>query len=119
MERSLKGNASTNRTQTTGHSPRIDAFGTVRLPDTDFKTRVIEFAADRLALFQDADPANPVVLDLTSPIQIKGRMMKTTFTSAETGEEVELLFQKAGCGCETPRSLKGGRNALIRGAGLS
>jgi hypothetical protein len=46
-------------------------------------------------------------------MHIKGRILTAT---AENG--AELKFQKAGCGCETPHELRGGRNKLLRDAGL-
>lgn len=108
----------TRQRVSSGHSPKVDAYGTVRVLDNEYKARIIDFQAGRLALFRVEAPTAPITLELTSPIQVKGRLMKTTFL-AEGEEEVELVFQKAGCGCETPRTLRGGRNALIEGAGLT
>lgn len=100
------------------HAPRIDAYGTVRIPEAEYKARVIEYAPGQIAIFRELAPTMPVLLSIApeSDIQIRGSLMKTTFIV--DNEEVELLFQKAGCGCETPRNLRGGRNALITGAGL-
>jgi hypothetical protein len=63
-------------------------------------------------------PTAPIDLQLASEPALKGRLMRATFL-AEGEEEVELVFQKAGCGCETPKTLRGGRNALIEAAGLT
>lgn len=104
-------------TSTSAFSPKVDAFGTVRVLGNEYKVRAIEYAPDRLALFRESDPTNPVTLELSTPIEIRGRNMRTTFIAE--GAEAELVFQKAGCGCETPRSLRGGRNMLLEGAGLS
>lgn len=104
-------------TSTSAFSPKVDAFGTVRTEGDEYKARAIEYAPDRLALFRESDPTDPVILELSTPIEIRGRVLRATYT--EDGEDRELLFQKAGCGCETPRNLRGGRNMLLEGAGLS
>lgn len=102
-----------------GHKPKVDAYGTVRVLDNEYKARVMEFAPRRLAIFRDISPQTPVVLELTTDPVLKGRLMRTTFTAPETSDELELVFQKAGCGCETPRNLRIGRNSLMSAAGLT
>lgn len=115
-QRQRASRASTTRSVT--FSPRIDAFGTVKILDVaDYKARVVEYAPGRLAIFRDVAPTVPTLIELTSDINIKGRIMRTSTLDADNGE-IEIVFQKAGCGCETPQSLRGGRNALIKAAGI-
>ena len=109
--------ARTSAVRPVTYSPKVDAFGTVHAGSaSEYKARVLEYAPGHIAIFRDVAPTNPVLIETVSPISIKGRIMRTTFLIDD--EELELVFQKAGCGCETPQSLRGGRNKLVREAGI-
>jgi hypothetical protein len=99
------------------YRPKVDAFGTVSLADNSYKARVINYADGKLAVFQEGAPTSPVLFDLTSDLNIKGRIMTSSIRTPDE-EEIEFRFQKAGCGCETPRALRGGRNRLLEAAGV-
>ena len=99
--------------KTRPRQPAVDTFGTLRAPDgAEARVRLIEYAENRLAAFSEADPEHPLLFEVED-MHIKGRILTAT---AENG--AELRFQKAGCGCETPYALRGGRNKLLREAGL-
>lgn len=91
----------------------MDTFGTLKFPgEGEARGRLIEYAENRYAFFTEGNISEPVTFDVTSA-SIRGRI----FTAQLEGE-AEVKFQKAGCGCETPYSLRGGRNKLLREAGL-
>ena len=92
--------------------PSVDTFGTLKIPgEGDVRGRLIEYAENQYAFFTEENLTHPLTFAAESA-NIKGRVF-----TAQT-EAGEMKFQKAGCGCETPYSLRGGRNKLIREAGL-
>lgn len=92
--------------------PAVDTFGTIKLPGGgEARVRLIEYAVNRLAAFTVDTITSPATFEVEG-MNIKGRVLTA---QTETGE---LKFQKAGCGCETPYELRGGRNKLLRDAGL-
>jgi hypothetical protein len=94
-------------------TPAIDTFGTLKFPgEGDARGRLIEYEVDKYAFFTEGSPTTPLTFEVTNA-NIRGRVF-----TASLSEEQEVKFQKAGCGCETPYSLRGGRNKLLRDAGL-
>ena len=90
----------------------MDTFGTIKLPSGgEARVRLIEYAENKFAAFSVDAITDPAVFEVTD-MNIKGRLL-----TAQT-EAGEVKFQKAGCGCETPHELRGGRNKLLRDAGL-
>lgn len=92
----------------------IDAFGTLRLPGDHVgeRVRLVEYGDGRFAAFSAAEPTAPVLLEVAE-YQVKGRLLRGTLADG-----AEFAFQKAGCGCETPRELRGPRGRLLEEAGL-
>lgn len=92
--------------------PAVDTYGTLRFPsEGEARGRLIEYAVDQYAFFTESDLTHPMTFDVTDA-HVKGRVLTATTPAGE------VKFQKAGCGCETPYSLRGGRNKLLRDAGL-
>lgn len=104
------------RRQTTSKPSKVDAFGTVRLLGAEYRARVIDLGDSRLAILRASDDGGiqGTTLQTTSDIELRGRIMRTTIEAE--GGETELQFQRAGCGCETPRQLRGNRARLIEAA---
>ena len=89
-------------------TPRVDVFGTLRLPSGgDVRGRLIEYAPDTFAFFTADAPEDPVLFETSGEFVMKGR---TLTAQSEYGE---IKFQKAGCGCETPHNLRGARSPLL------
>ena len=92
-------------------TPRIDVFGTLRLPDnTEIRARLIEYAPLHFAAFTKDAVETPLLFTTQGDFNIKGRIM----TAAVEDSGTEVKFQKAGCGCETPHELRAGRSVLLR-----
>lgn len=92
---------------------QVDVFGTLRCGETEARVRLMSLDGGRLAAFEAADPTSPHLFELEGDIHVKGRIL-----TAQT-QYGELKFQKAGCGCETPRELRVSRTLLLQGAGLA
>jgi hypothetical protein len=91
-------------------TPRIDVFGTLRLPgEADARCRLIEYAPASFAAFSAADPERPATFRVEGEFAISGRNLRAELE----GGAGEVRFQKAGCGCETPQSLRGARAPLL------
>lgn len=92
--------------------PSVDTFGTLRFPgEGEARGRLIEYAENQYAFFTEDNLTHPLTFEAVGA-NIKGRVFSAQIAPGE------VKFQKAGCGCETPYSLRGGRNKLIRDAGL-
>lgn len=108
----LGRNARQQRQRTTKASsgawtPRIDVFGTLRLPSEEVRARLIEYAPATFAAFSAESIENPILFTIEGEFNIKGRIMTA---QSEAGE---VKFQKAGCGCETPHQLRTARSKLL------
>lgn len=92
--------------------PSVDTFGTLRFPgEGEARGRLIEYADNQYAFFTEDNLRHPLTFT-AEDAHIKGRVFSAQI------EPGEIKFQKAGCGCETPYTLRGGRNKLIHDAGL-
>lgn len=92
--------------------PSVDTFGTIKFPgESDTRGRLIEYADNLYAFFTEGNLTQPTTFTAFEA-RIKGRVFTAQI------EQGEVKFQKAGCGCETPQNLRGGRNKLLRDAGL-
>ena len=92
-------------------TPRIDVFGTLRMPDgSESRARLIEYAPLHFAAFTKDAVQTPLLFATQGDFSIKGRIM----TAAVEDSGAEVKFQKAGCGCETPHELRAGRSVLLR-----
>jgi hypothetical protein len=100
------------RTQPTAHNG-IDAFGTLKTVTGEMiRARLIEHAPNEFAAFP-AGGADPIQFTAES-YTVKGRLL-----TVQLDDGGELQFQKAGCGCETPRELRGARTPLLQRAGIA
>ena len=89
------------------YTPKIDAFGKVSIdskPHGDF--RLIETGEHEMTLFKEDGGIE--VLQLEGKYQTKARKLNATLTDGRT-----LLFVRAGCGCQTPSSLRGPRSRFL------
>jgi hypothetical protein len=90
--------------------PRVDVFGTLRLPTGgEARGRLIEYAPSQFAFFTVDNIEDPVTFRIDGEFAIKGRL----FTAYLEHQGSEIKFQKAGCGCETPHQLRGARAPLL------
>lgn len=88
----------------THRTATIDAFGQLRLNGAaTVRARIIQVTPIALVVFPEADPDGPFQVTLSEPARLRGRVM--TATLADDGGTLE--FQRAGCGCQTPSSLRG------------
>ena len=99
----------TGRTQPTSYNG-IDAYGTLKAGEHEFKARLIEYAENTFAAFNAQDPQDPLLFTVEA-YTVKGRML-----TAQVAEGEPIRFQKAGCGCETPHNLRGSRGRLMEAA---
>lgn len=82
----------------------IDAFGQLRVNGgPTIRARIIQVTPITLAVFPEASPESPFQVTLSEPPRIRGRVM----TAALADDGGTLEFQRAGCGCQTPSSLRG------------
>jgi hypothetical protein len=89
------------------HTPRIDAFGKVSIDSHSIGSyRIIETGPQTLTLFHETEP--PRALELSGPYQSKARKLTATLTDGST-----VLFERAGCGCQTPQALRGPRSRFL------
>lgn len=92
--------------------PRIDSFGNFQIgPGPASRGRLIQMGGTDFALFPEKN-GMPVILTFEDAPTIKGRTLRGTLTGAETPDPT-FVFQRASCGCQTPKELKGpARNFL-------
>lgn len=99
----------TGRTQPTSYNG-VDAYGTLKAGEHEFKARLIEYAEHQFAAFDATNPQEPLLFNVES-YTVKGRLL-----TAQVAEGDDIKFQKAGCGCETPHNLRGSRGRLMEAA---
>lgn len=88
---------------------KIDAFGKIKIDNGPIiRARVIEVTPMFLAAFPESDPAAPILITLSGPYRVKGRIL----TASTIGDGV-IEFQRASCGCQTPSSLRGPASTFI------
>ena len=80
----------------------IDAFGDLKIDGERSKARLIQITPITYAAFPSDDPKTPTLITATGPAAVKGR----TVTLELIGGGL-LEFRRAGCGCQTPSSLRG------------
>lgn len=89
------------------YTPKIDVFGSVKIDGhSEGNFRIIEISPNEIGMF--ADGQTPWVAQLDGPYVTRARRLSATLTDGRT-----LEFQRAGCACQTPASLKGPRSKFV------
>lgn len=80
----------------------IDAFGDLRIDGNRIKARLIQISALMYAAFSSDNPQTPLLITAVSPPTVQGRNVTVELIGGG-----QLEFRRAGCGCQTPSSLRG------------
>lgn len=80
----------------------IDAFGDLKIDGQRSRARVIQITPITYAAFSSDDPKTPTLLTATGPAKINGKNLTVELLGGGL-----LEFRRAGCGCQTPNSLRG------------
>lgn len=80
----------------------IDAFGDMKIDGQRSKARLIQVTPITYAAFSQDDPKTPTLLTATGPPRVNGKNVTVELIGGGL-----LEFKRAGCGCQTPSTLRG------------
>lgn len=80
----------------------IDAFGDLRIDGNRIRARLIQISALVYAAFSSDAPQTPILITAATPPTVQGRTVSIALLDGGS-----LEFRRAGCGCQTPSSLRG------------
>jgi hypothetical protein len=80
----------------------IDSFGDLKIDGQRSRARLIQITPITYAAFTQDDPKTPTLITATGPPKVQGRNVTIELLGGGL-----LEFRRAGCGCQTPSSLRG------------